>query len=288
MKKIGIITSEEQAELLDYDRDIVQLLSEKNIQAEPIVWDNPHKPWESYDMLLMRTAWGYNHKPDEFRSLLDYFEKNKLNVWNPARIMKENMHKFYLKTLVDDGFSVIPTLFLEPENLNNIEDIAQSTGWEHFVIKPAISASAFNTYVITDINQFHNDGLLDSFKEKQFLLQKYYDEIRTKGEWSVIFFSNGYSYSILKVPKEGDYRVQSLHGGIYHRLQPPEHVFVSAENVAHHFINDCLYIRVDGIESDGKFYIMEVEMIEPDLFMYLVPEAIKPFLDSILQKLNNY
>jgi hypothetical protein len=286
MKKIGIITAEEQAGLLEYDRDIVKLLTENNIMAEPIVWDKPHKPWESYDMLLMRTAWGYNHKPEQFRNLLDYFEQNKLNVWNPASIMKENMHKFYLKSLMEACFDVIPTLFLEPDNINHIKEIAKSTGWERFVIKPAISASAFNTHVFSDISQFQNDeGLKESFKGKQFLFQKYIGDIQTNGEWSIIFFSNGYSYAILKVPKKGDYRVQSFYGAKYYRIQPPDYVFKSAKNVADYYIKNCLYIRVDGVESEGKFYIMEVEMIEPDLMMNMVPEAKKYFADAIIEKL---
>ncbi len=286
MKKIGIITSDEQPQLVEYDRDIVKLLEERDIIAEPLVWDNPRNPWESYDMLLMRTAWGYNHKPVEFRNLLDYFEAQELNVWNPAFIMKENMHKFYLKRLIEAGFDVIPTLFLEPENINYIKEIAESTGWKKFVIKPAISASAYNTYVISDLNRFReDDGLKEKFVGKQFLFQRYINEIQTYGEWSIIFFSNGFSYSVLKVPKKGDYRVQFFFGARYYRLQPPDYVYKAAKNVADFYIKNCLYIRVDGVESEGKFYIMEVEMIEPDLIMNMVPEAKQHFADAILEKL---
>ena len=287
MKSIGIITSKELAELLDYDRDIINMLSEKDIKAEAIIWDVPHKTWESFDMLLMRTAWGYHLKHEEFRKMLEYFAENNLKVWNPTSIMLENMHKFYLRTLMEAGFEVIPSLFLEPNDLNNIAKIAEYTDWEQFVIKPAISAAAFDTYVISDINQFKNsEGILDLFKGRQFLLQKYLTEIETEGEWSIIFFCNGFCYSILKVPKKGDYRVQDDFGGMYYRLQAPEFVFESAKKIADFYIDRCLYIRVDGVVSDNKFYVMEVEMIEPHLFMDLVPEAKEPFVDAIVKKLN--
>ena len=287
MKRIGIITSKEQAELLEYDRDIINMLSEKDFEAEPIVWDEPLKPWESFDMLLMRTAWGYHLKHEEFRKLLKYFAENKLNVWNPASVMLENMHKFYLKSLIETGFNVIPTLFLEPNDFNNIDDIVKNTGWERYVLKPAISANAQNTYVLSDSNQIrNNNSITESFKGKQFLLQKYINEIENEGEWSNIFFSNGYCYSILKVPQKGDYRVQYNYGGKYYQLQAPEIVFESAKKIAEFYLDKCLYVRVDGVESEGKFYVMEVEMIEPDLYMNIVPEAKEPFVDAIIQKLN--
>ncbi|MCL5991454.1 MAG: hypothetical protein M1419_05070 [Bacteroidetes bacterium] len=287
MNSIGIITSKEISKLLEYDRDIVNMLSEKNINAEPIVWDEPCVPWESFDMLLMRTAWGYHLKHDEFGNLLEYFVKIKLNLWNPASVMLENMHKFYLKTLMKAGFNVIPTLFLEPNDLNNIEDIAESTGWERFVLKPAISANAQNTYFLSDINHLRNkNNITNSFMGKQFLLQKYMKEIETEGEWSNIFFSNGYSYSILKVPQKGDYRVQYNYGGKYYHVQPPETVYQTAKKIADYYIDDCLYVRVDGVVSDSKFYVMEVEMIEPDLYMNIFSDAKQPFVDAIVQKLN--
>lgn len=287
MKRIGIITSEEQAELLEYDRAIINMLSEKDIHAEPIVWDKPHKQWESYDMLLLRTAWGYHLKHDEFRKLMKYFDKNKLKIWNPASIILDNMHKYYLKNLIAEGFDVIPTLFLEPDDFDNITNIAENTGWDRFVLKPAISANAQNTYVLSDANQIRkSDNITESFIGKQFLIQKFMSEITTEGEWSNIFFSNGYSYSILKVPQKGDYRVQRDYGGNYYNLKPHSIVYESAKKIADFYMDKCLYVRVDGVLSNERFYVMEVEMIEPDLYMNIAPEAKEPFVDAIMQKLN--
>ncbi|TAL67749.1 MAG: hypothetical protein EPN82_13325 [Bacteroidetes bacterium] len=289
MKRIGIITSSEQPGLLQYDRDIATLLSKSGISSEPVIWDEPHLPWENYDMLLMRTAWGYHQKPFEFKNLLEYFALNKFNIWNPATVMLENMHKFYLKRLAEAGFNVIPTLFCEPREFKNIENLIKSTGWERCVIKPAISASAFDTHIISDINGLKKiNGLDERYKGRQFLLQKYIPEIEQEGEWSIFFFSNGFKYSVLKVPQKGDYRVQIEYGGKYYRKHAPDFIFESAKKIVDFYMDNCLYIRVDGVVSQSKFLVMEVEMIEPHLFMDLVPEAKEPFVEVIIQKLNSY
>ena len=100
------------------------------------------------------------------------------------------------------------------------------------------------------------------------------------------FFSNSYKYSILKVPQKGDYRVQIEYGGKYYSEHAPDFVFESAKIIADFYMDNCLYLRVDGVVSNNIFYVMEVEMIEPDLYMNIVPEAKEPFVDAIVQKLN--
>ncbi|MBI5324173.1 MAG: hypothetical protein HZB41_02650 [Ignavibacteriae bacterium] len=288
MNKIGFITSNEQPELLGYDREIIIKLRDREIKAEPVIWDKPNLKWDSFDMLIMRTAWGYHLRHREFKDLLDFIEINKIPIWNPANIMKDNMHKFYLKNLNEAGFNIVPSMFLEPEDLPQISEIVSQTDWKKIVIKPAISAGAADTFAFSRVEQLLMNGkITDIFKGRQFILQKYIEDIQTEGEWANIFFSNGYHYSILKMPKQGDYRVQNDYGGTYFNRKAPEFVYKSAKEIADYYLNKCLYVRVDGVASDGKFYLMEVEMIEPDLYINVVPKAMEPFIESIIQKLQS-
>ena len=45
-----------------------------------------------------------------------------------------------------------------------------------------------------------------------------------------------------------------------------------------------LYARVDGCIVDGRFVLMELEMLEPDLFFNLAPEAAPRFANSLEAK----
>ena len=95
-----------------------------------------------------------------------------------------------------------------------------------------------------------------------------------EGEISTIFFNRDYHYTVRKVPKEGDFRVQTLFGGTYTQITPPDFVLEASKKAMELFVDECLYIRVDGVISNNEFYIMEVEMIEPDLYLDIVPEGI--------------
>jgi hypothetical protein len=106
-------------------------------------------------------------------------------------------------------------------------------------------------------------------------------EIQEMGEISLLFFQGKFSHSILKKPINDDFRVQSQFGGQYQIYLPDELMLKTAENIIKTFGGDLLYARVDGILKDGKFLLMELELIEPDLYFNYVPEAKKRYLAAL-------
>src|SRR5205085_12062524 len=116
-------------------------------------------------------------------------------------------------------------------------------------------------------------------------VQKFIDEIKN-GEWSLLFFNKKYSHSVLKVPKSDDFRVQSEFGGEYIYNEAPERLIEQAQKIVDNVKDELLYARVDGIFMDGQLYLMELELIEPDLF--LNDEKIwDRFAKAILERLND-
>jgi len=283
--KLAILTSIDMPNMLPYDMEVIELLKNKGIESTIIVWDELIKTdpqlLQKYDAILIRTIWDYFLKYDEYLKLLDFLEASKVPVFNPVEILKWNANKKYLQELQNEGFDIIPTIF----NLNNDKDsfaTAISKGWKKVVLKPVISGNSYHTFVIDGDDEAKFNQLIDKhYINRPYMLQEFIPEI-SNGEISTIYFSNGYSYSVTKVPAAGEYRVQFDYGGVYHFGDVDPTIKNICDRIAARFENKLLYQRVDGVWRDGKFLIMEVELIEPDLYLNLNKDALNNWVDAIV------
>jgi glutathione synthase/RimK-type ligase-like ATP-grasp enzyme len=285
MKKLGIITCTKFPDLYEYDKDIKQLLSDEGFETEIVIWDNPELRIEDYDIMLMRSAWDYYYKPYQFKDFLERVKSSGIKCFNPAEVMLENMHKFYLKKIKEWGFDIIPTMFFKKDEDININEVLSFMDGKSFIVKPAISAASFMTKLFDKETEELHQHIKEITIDRDILFQKFIPEIQELGEYSNIFFSNGYKYSVQKMPVSGDYRVQNTYGGVYKQIEVPEIVKQTAQRLADKYLSQCLYVRVDGVLHNNKFLIMEVEMIEPDLYMNIIPEAKREFIDSIKENI---
>ena len=114
------------------------------------------------------------------------------------------------------------------------------------------------------------------------MIQKFVAEIQTKGEWSFVFFDKKFSHAVLKRAKAGDFRVQNYFGGTVETdLQPPPDLIDQAKTIVENVSEDLLYARVDGVEIDGELCSMELELIEPALFLENNKFAAQRFASAI-------
>lgn len=283
---LGLLTCEKLKHLSNADQKLQTMLIEHGIHAKAVVWDDASVDWALYDALLFRNTWDYYEKESEFMQWLDSIEQLGLPSFNPIETIKYNVHKFYLRDLHDKGINIVPTVFIEKNTDFNLANaIPQS--WESAVIKPAFSAGSFLTSIIDKDNA---DAKQIEYKKyshsKDLLLQKYMPEITLVGETSLLFFDNLFSHAVCKMPKKGDFRVQSQFGGLYQSIAVSEEILAQAKIILSYFSPDLLYARVDGIIIDEKFYLMEVELIEPDLYLDHYPQAYEVFVKSIIKRLN--
>jgi glutathione synthase/RimK-type ligase-like ATP-grasp enzyme len=114
------------------------------------------------------------------------------------------------------------------------------------------------------------------------LIQPFFDEV-LDGELSFVFFDGDFSHCVKKVPAPGDFRVQTEHGGSVERVSPDADLLAQAAAVIAG--RDLLYARVDGIVRDGRLHIMELEVIEPELYTRLTDDGADRFADAILRRL---
>ncbi len=149
----------------------------------------------------------------------------------------------------------------------DLVDLLKQKDWRKAVIKPVISASAHQTYTVDASDLKNGQAKLDDLLTKGgVIVQSFMDEVQTKGEWSLIFFDKKYSHVAIKRPKQDDFRVQREHGGSAEAAIASPALISQAQAVLDKVESRLLYARVDGIERNGLFFLMELELIEPFLF----------------------
>lgn len=285
--KIGILTCAQLPELLPSDKQLIPLFSKENIEAKAVVWDDETVDWTQFDYLIFRNTWDYYQKEIAFNLWLDRIELLSIKTFNPISVIQKNKHKFYLKELEKEGITILPTIFLEKNSILNLDDVLPES-WQKIVIKPAFSAGSYLTKLIdrSEIASIQKE-FKEHFATKDFLLQEYRSEIKELGETSLIFFNGKFSHAVNKKPVENDFRVQIQYGGIYTLIQPNEDVLHQAELVLSNFPEKLLYARVDGIIIENKLHLMEIELLEPDLYFDLAEGARERFVESFLNILRS-
>jgi hypothetical protein len=113
------------------------------------------------------------------------------------------------------------------------------------------------------------------------LIQQFMPQIVEQGEWSLVFFDKQFSHAFLKQPKAGDFRVQNDFGGTIITPPVPDTLIEQAARILHDVDSPLLYARVDGVDVEGQFMLMELELIEPALGLDLHPDAARNFTDAI-------
>ncbi len=281
MKDIAWVTCQRCKDLTTTEQLVVVLLSAHGPSVEPVVWDDPRVNWNAYRRIIIRSVWDYHLKIQHFLSWLTMLKQDNLYVCNPVDVLIWNHHKFYLEGMSKKGVPIIPSRFLRRGGVSELYQAIHETSWEVIVIKPAVSATAFDLLKIHRSKLENHSQAIDLLINKHdVILQEFKPEIYQDGEWSFIYFNRQFSHAVIKQPREGDFRVQSDFGGSLDLVQPSDNFLMQVEAIVNTFEEDLLYCRVDGIILKGQFVLMEIELIEPELFL-INSETRKNFAEAI-------
>jgi glutathione synthase/RimK-type ligase-like ATP-grasp enzyme len=161
--------------------------------------------------------------------------------------------------------------------------VLSDAGWLDAVVKPAISASAYETWRVTALNVAPGEEA--RFRQLvatgDVMVQPFLPELARHGEWSVMFIGGEFSHAVLKRPRDGDFRVQHEHGGSAELRTLPAHILATARTILTRAPGRCLYARVDGVEIGGTFVLVELELLEPSMFLGAEPGVAERFADAI-------
>lgn len=236
-----------------------------------------------FDLVLPLLAWGYQREVSGWFALLDRLEAEGLPIANPASVLRWNSDKAYLAELAEAGVATVPTLIRESMSdaaLTSAREILES---QRLVVKPPISGGADGTWLIGP-----SDPLPAEAAGQRMLVQPFLPAISEDGEYSLFYFGGHYSHAISKHPAVGDFRVQEQFGGIERAVEPDADAktLAKAALAATDQLLGCgplTYARIDMVrDAEGNFRLMELELIEPSLFLHFAADKGALFAEAVM------
>ena len=262
-KKIDTYTQN----VLYEDNYVKNALEKLGLKVNRLAWDDADFDWSNTKFVLFRSTWDYSVRFDKFSNWLDKVSI-KTKLLNSEKIIRWNMDKHYLLDLQQKGVHIIPTVYIEKGSKTTLKDIHKKTNWITTIIKPCVSGAARHTYKLNSANMGEIEEIFQKLiSEEAMMLQPFQNSIVEKGEVSMIVINGKYTHAVLKAAKKGDFRVQDDWGGTVHTYTPSKEEIKFAENAVRACIEFPIYARVDiTTDNDGKLAIVELELIEPELW----------------------
>ncbi len=282
-RRLALATYRRLPDLAPDDRLLIPALATLGITAAPLVWDDGAAQWGDLDAVVVRSCWDYHLRLGEFLHWLERLEQRGIPVLNPPALVRWNTDKSYLLDLAARGIAIVPTHRVQRGGITSLSSVLDQLETDEAVVKPAVSASAHATW---RTSQVQADGDDEQFRTLvaagDVLVQPLVRAIAESGEWSLVCFGGAASHAVLKRPAAGDWRVQVELGGSAKLCPGPAALVQGAGRVlAAARAEGSAYARVDGyLENDG-LVLMELELIEPQLFLELESRAPERFARAI-------
>jgi glutathione synthase/RimK-type ligase-like ATP-grasp enzyme len=257
------------------------LLRDRGSLVDFLPWDQP-ADWSAYDLVVIRTTWDYHERPIQFLEVLAEIEQSDTRLHNPLSLVRWNLDKTYLRDLESVGVPIVPTLY--GKNLASSDELATCFNIldaEELILKPPVNVNAFHTFRVSgSACESLFPELKAIFGERPFMAQPFMPAIATEGEYSLIYFNGQFSHAILKKPQAGDFRVQEEHGGQISPVRAWKSLRAAGKRAVDALPGRPLYARVDLVRG-GDLLVMELELIEPSLYLRMHPAAPKRFADVL-------
>lgn len=272
--------------ILTEDRLLIAGLERRGLSACRVDWARDDVDWSGFRAAVFRTTWDYFERGDEFRTWLERV-RSTLPLFNSAAQVVWNLDKHYLRDLNERGVAVPPTRWLEAGEPDGLAELLTETGWEEAVLKPAISGAARLTYRFDRQGAEAVEAAVEPWRQKEaFLVQPFQPSVLDEGEISMIVVGGAFTHSVRKRARPGDFRVQDDHGGTVH----PHEATREEVSFAEHAVAACdeqpVYARVDAVRgAAGELTLMELELIEPELFLRFHPPAAGAVAEEIARRL---
>ncbi|MCC7423749.1 MAG: hypothetical protein IT428_26085 [Planctomycetaceae bacterium] len=272
--------------ILQEDALLAEALAKRGIATERVSWSRPDFDWSLPRAVVVRSTWDYFDRYPEFSAWLNRIEPLAALI-NPIRQLRWNADKHYLADLQKAGVAIPPTRFIEPGESAALTDVLAECGWSEAVLKPAVSGAARHTYRITPQSAAaHEDVFRRLLLDESWMLQPFLKNVMEEGEISLMVFDGRCTHAVRKRAKAGDFRVQDDHGGTVRPHNASREEIEFAERAVRACEPLPAYARVDLVrDDDGRLVVMELELIEPELFLRFHPPAADAFAEAIMERI---
>jgi glutathione synthase/RimK-type ligase-like ATP-grasp enzyme len=238
-----------------------------------------------FDLVTPLLAWGYPRGAATWFALLDRMEAAGLSVSNPVTVLRWNSDKAYLAELEGAGIATVPTRMSNALGETALGAARRAFGCDTLVVKPPISGGADGTF---RLNKY--DAVPAAVARRRMMIQPFLPAIAAEGEYSLFYFDGSFSHSIIKRPAAGDFRVQDQFGGWEETVEAPaeaKELATAALDATSRITqtSPLAYARVDMVrDGDGAFRLMELELIEPSLFLRFADDRGAAFAQALIAR----
>jgi hypothetical protein len=255
------------------------LLTAHDVVVDYLPWTN--EALADSDLVIPLMAWGYHRHLARWHAQIDRWTAASLRFANPLPMLRWNADKRYLLDFAAKGVAIIPTRYVEGLDADAVADARRLFGTDDIVIKPPVSAGSDNTWLLRG-----NEALPDTALGHAMLAQPMMPAIATEGELSLFWLGGRLAHAIVKRPATGDFRVQPQFGGLNAAIDPPLAALALSTAALAATGADVLYARIDMVaDGAGGYALMEIELIEPWLYLDRAADGGAAFADAIIRGL---
>ena len=276
---IVLATAADQPEITGSDRLYADALERRGYRVVGAPWNGPQEAFAGATAVVLRSTWGYYRTPDAFHAWVEAVAAST-RLFNPIEVVRWNLRKDYVGKLAAAGVRVPGTRIVAREAAA-VERVFAETGWSRAVVKPLSGASGHSVELLT------RDAVVTALPRlagDELLVQEFLPEI-AEGELSLVYFDGVFSHAIRKRPPAGEFRANSRFGATWSAEMPPAAVAGQGATALRCLPERPLYARVDGVVRDGVLIVVEVEVLEPALFLDFDPPAAERFAEATLERL---
>lgn len=279
VETIVLATAADQPDITASDRLYAEALRRRGLKIVGAAWDGPRAAFDGAAAVVLRSTWGYYRALAEFRAWTEAMAAST-RLFNPIGLVRWNLRKDYVGTLATAGIRTPGTRIVAREAAA-IERVFDETGWQRAVVKPASGGGGYSVELLSRATVADAVARLAA---GDVLVQEFLPEI-ADGELSMVYFDGVFSHAIRKRPPKGEFRSNSRYGPTRAAEVPADGVAEQGAAALRVLPEMPLYARVDGVVRDGALIVIEVEVLEPSLFMEFDPPSAERFAEATIKRL---
>lgn len=278
MSRVAVATS--AGENLDPDAALLEgALRAEGLDVEFCVWDDPQVEWDTFDLTVIRSTWDYSTK---HRSYLEW-ARDVANLYNPYEVVRYSLDKHYLGDVATRGHRVVPSFFADV----GVDPLFPDGD---FVVKPSVGAGSrdvarYSAYE-TEGAKSHVQRLHDA--QRDAIIQPYVASVDERGERALVFIDGRYSHAMTKgamlnvaePERNALFRWEQLSLG----EGEPAALALARDVLDGLAFGRLLYARVDLVHTNEGWALLELELVEPLLFLSFDDEAPGKLARAIAQR----
>jgi glutathione synthase/RimK-type ligase-like ATP-grasp enzyme len=260
---------------------LVAALAREGVRGVRAAWDDEDVDWASFAATVIRSTWDYPLAYDEFVSWVSSVER----LVNPADVVVWNADKRYLDDLAQRGVPTIETTY----SRRGADAVLPDTD---FVVKPTVGGGSRGARRFApgdaEAARAHIDALAD--QGRVAMIQPYVETVATLGETDVIVIDGDLSHAVRKHAPINLAASAAPAGPVsVERVEPggAERSVVAAALAAVPFASPLCFARVDLVSTTLGPAVIEVELIEPFLFLDHDARAARGLARAIVRRVRN-